>query len=115
MLGKQLAAIYEAADLHLPSATRQQLFREIIDEIVGYGPLEPLLGDPDVSEIMVNGPAGVYAERKGKLTRTDTTFDGRRSRPAHHRSDHPPRWDDGSTARARWSTHGCRTVHASTP
>ena len=75
MLGKQLATIYQGADLRLPDALRQQLFREIVDEIVGYGPLEPLLADPEVSEIMVNGPAVVYAERKGKLTRTDITFD----------------------------------------
>ena len=75
MLGEHLAVIYEASDLRLPGAVRQKLFREIVDEIVGYGPLESLLSDSEISEIMVNGPEVVYVERKGKLVRTDTTFD----------------------------------------
>jgi pilus assembly protein CpaF len=53
---------------------RQRLKREMVDEIIGFGPINPLLQDPDVSEIMVNGPRQVYAEREGKLQLTDIHF-----------------------------------------
>lgn len=46
----------------------------IIDDMLGYGPLEPLLADPEVTDIMVNGPDQTYVERKGKLTLTDVHF-----------------------------------------
>ena len=44
------------------------------DEILGHGPLEPLLRDPDVTEIMVNGPDDIYVERAGKLYPVDAQF-----------------------------------------
>jgi pilus assembly protein CpaF len=47
---------------------------EVMDEVVGYGPLEGLLADPDISEIMVNGPKKIFVERFGKLELTDKTF-----------------------------------------
>lgn len=47
----------------------------VIDEIVGLGPLEDLLHDDTVSEVMVNGPTQVYVERNGKLLKTDVTFE----------------------------------------
>ncbi len=74
-LSQRLAAIYEASGLELPDEVRQELFREIVDEILGYGPIEPLLADSTVSEVMVNGPHLVYAERRGKLTKTEVEFD----------------------------------------
>lgn len=52
-----------------------KIAKEIIDEIVGLGPLEDLLNDESVSEVMVNGPNQVYVERKGKLLKTDITFE----------------------------------------
>jgi pilus assembly protein CpaF len=75
LLSERLAEIYEASDLRLSAETRQQLFREIVDEILGYGPIEPLLADQDVSEVMVNGPNLVYVERSGRVTKTDVVFD----------------------------------------
>lgn len=54
---------------------RQRLFEAIVDDILGFGPIEPLLDDESVSEIMVNGPRMVFAERKGQLSRTNITFD----------------------------------------
>jgi pilus assembly protein CpaF len=75
MLSERLGLIYESSGLRLPDETRQQLFRAIVDEILGYGPIEPLLADPTVSEVMINGPHLVYAERKGRLTETGTEFD----------------------------------------
>ncbi len=53
---------------------RKRLVKEILDEALGLGPLEELLRDPDVSEIMVNGIDHVFVERKGKLTLTDHKF-----------------------------------------
>lgn len=54
---------------------RERLFEGIVAEILGFGPLEPLLADENVSEIMVNGPEKVFVERKGKLTKTNIIFE----------------------------------------
>jgi pilus assembly protein CpaF len=60
---------------------RAELQQEIIDELLGLGPLEDLMRDAAVSEIMVNGPETIYVERGGKLTLTDRRFnDGRHLR-----------------------------------
>ncbi|MEM0950951.1 MAG: CpaF family protein [Cyanobacteria bacterium P01_H01_bin.74] len=53
---------------------RSLLIQELIEEVIGLGPLEPLLRDQDVSEIMVNGPKNIYIERGGKLQRTRVVF-----------------------------------------
>ncbi len=56
------------------AAGRQQIIKQITDEVLGLGPLEPLLADATVSDILVNGHASVYVERHGKLQRTDVRF-----------------------------------------
>jgi pilus assembly protein CpaF len=53
---------------------RVRLVQEMIDEITGFGPLEPLLNDPTITEVMVNGPDHIYIERKGKILRVDSFF-----------------------------------------
>jgi len=53
---------------------RQKMLESILDEILGFGPIEPLLHDDTVTEVMVNGPFRTYVERKGKLILTDVTF-----------------------------------------
>jgi pilus assembly protein CpaF len=53
---------------------RRQLVREITDDILGYGPLEPFLRDDSVTEIMVNGAERIYIERTGKIELSDSTF-----------------------------------------
>ena len=58
----------------LASAERGRLIRQVIDEAVGLGVLEPLLADPTVTEIMVNGPDEVFVERDGRIERSDITF-----------------------------------------
>lgn len=58
----------------LTRGEHDRLLEEILDEILGLGPIEPLLKDPSVSEIMVNGPRQVYVERQGKIERTNVTF-----------------------------------------
>ncbi len=65
------------ADL-LTLAERERLVNEVLDETFGLGPLEPLMRDPDVSDILINGPKAVYVEKKGRLTKSNVTFvDGR--------------------------------------
>ncbi|HEU5301965.1 MAG TPA: CpaF family protein [Acidimicrobiia bacterium] len=56
------------------AADRQALVASVFDDVLGYGPIDRLLRDPDVNEIMVNGPEHVYIERNGKIIRTDTQF-----------------------------------------
>jgi len=53
---------------------RQQIVREIADDILGYGPLEPLLSDDDVTEVMVNAYDRIYVERAGKIEKTNVAF-----------------------------------------
>jgi len=53
---------------------RRQLVREITDDILGYGPLEPLLRDDSVTEVMVNGSDRIYIERNGKIEQAGVTF-----------------------------------------
>ena len=57
------------------ASARDQLLRDIMDEILGFGPIQPLLDDPDVSEIMVNGPNKIYIEKKGQLSRSPIKFE----------------------------------------
>ncbi|MFS2197945.1 CpaF family protein [Pseudomonas sp. Pseusp3] len=56
------------------TSSRQLIIKQITDEVLGLGPLEPLLADHSVSDILVNGYASVYVERFGKLQRTDVRF-----------------------------------------
>ena len=58
----------------LSAADRTQLIQDVTDDILGYGPIDKLLRDDDVSEIMCNGPEQIFAERSGKLTLEDVTF-----------------------------------------
>lgn len=53
---------------------RERLVEEIINDTIGYGPITPLLNDPDISEVMVNGPDAVYIERNGTLEPTEVKF-----------------------------------------
>jgi pilus assembly protein CpaF len=58
----------------LSSADRQSIVTDVIDNVVGYGPIEVFLHDPEVTEIMVNNPESIYVERRGKLYPTDRKF-----------------------------------------
>jgi len=61
--------------LVLSRAERQRLFEAIVADILGFGPLEILLADDTITEIMVNGPKNVFIEQKGMLSRAPVTFD----------------------------------------
>lgn len=58
----------------IPRSEMDQIIQRIINDSVGYGPLESLLKDDDITEIMVNGPTDIFIEKKGKLSKTDTNF-----------------------------------------
>jgi pilus assembly protein CpaF len=68
-------SILAQENIILSRVERKRLFDQIVAEILGYGPLDPLLEDPTVSEIMVNGPTRIYVERQGKIERTNLSFD----------------------------------------
>src|SRR5271154_2066678 len=53
---------------------RERLIDEVLDETFGFGPLEALLKDPTISDILINGPHKIYVERRGKLEKTDVKF-----------------------------------------
>ncbi len=69
-----IAALLQEEDVVLSRHERQRMIAEIVDEILGLGPLEPLLKDPTVSEIMVNRPNQIYVERQGMLHLSDKAF-----------------------------------------
>src|SRR6187431_3842498 len=66
--------VIDEEGLALTRAERVRMLEQITDEIIGLGPLEPLLRDESVTEIMVNGPRQVYIERSGKLELTNVVF-----------------------------------------
>jgi pilus assembly protein CpaF len=69
-----LTEIVEAERVPLSNEERHRLVRQISDDVLGYGPLQPLLDDPSISEVMVNGPDQIFVERGGKLTLTGARF-----------------------------------------
>ncbi|HEX2315753.1 MAG TPA: ATPase, T2SS/T4P/T4SS family [Thermomonospora sp.] len=71
-----LQAVMEQEDTPLTAADRGRVAQEVFDEILGLGPLEPYLNDPEVSEIMVNGPGRIYVERQGRLHLVQGAFAG---------------------------------------
>ncbi|HLA16940.1 MAG TPA: CpaF family protein, partial [Candidatus Limnocylindrales bacterium] len=77
-LRTRIAAIIDRIIVkHAFSLTRQErlaLVEDIVHEVTGFGPLEPLLQDETVTEVMVNGPNNVFIERKGKIERVNVTF-----------------------------------------
>jgi pilus assembly protein CpaF len=64
-----------SSSVPLNQPERERLVQEILDEVTGLGPLEPLLADGTISDILVNGATAVYVERAGKLELTRVTFD----------------------------------------
>ncbi len=66
--------IADEEGLALTRAERVRMLEQITDEILGLGPLEPLLRDETITEVMVNGPQQVYIEREGRLEMTNVTF-----------------------------------------
>jgi pilus assembly protein CpaF len=69
-----LARLLDEEDVALNAIEQHRILDEVLDEVFGLGPLEPLLQDPDISDILVTTPSLVYVERGGKLFRTPVEF-----------------------------------------
>jgi pilus assembly protein CpaF len=69
-----LTEIVDAEQAPLSADEKQRLVRQISDDVLGYGPLQTLLDDPSLTEIMVNGPDQIFVERGGKLTLSGARF-----------------------------------------
>jgi pilus assembly protein CpaF len=73
-VGDIVTEVAREEKLQLNFREQQQIVDLMLDDMLGLGPLEPLLADEAITDIMVNGPNQVYVEKKGKLTLTDVTF-----------------------------------------
>jgi pilus assembly protein CpaF len=74
-IGEVYSELIREMGLILGRAERDELLDRVVAEILGYGPLDPLLRDDRVTEIMVNGPDKIYVEREGRIESTSLTFD----------------------------------------
>lgn len=74
-LRTRLTAMIDARSLMLNRQEREHMVAEILDEILGLGPLEPLLADPEITDILINGAKTIYVERRGRLEAVSATFD----------------------------------------
>jgi pilus assembly protein CpaF len=70
----ELNHVVEQEKVPLSTDQRQRLMRDVEDDVLGHGPLQRLLDDPTISEIMVNGPDLIYVEQNGRLTRSTARF-----------------------------------------
>jgi len=74
-LARRLAQdAYQRTQLELSLGLRDQLLQDVLDDLLGLGPIQPLLEDPLISEVMVNGPDRVFVERNGKLEKSSVRF-----------------------------------------
>ncbi|MDP9443234.1 MAG: CpaF family protein [Actinomycetota bacterium] len=69
-----LQKVIASEDRPLTMADRARISQDIADDILGYGPIEPLLRDPEITEIMVNNPHDIWIERNGRLQRVESQF-----------------------------------------
>ena len=74
MVTQYCNAVMAEERIPIPHPVKEQIIADMIDDVLGYGPIEPLLKEESISEIMVNGPHQIYVERAGKLLLTDTKF-----------------------------------------
>jgi pilus assembly protein CpaF len=71
---QRLQELYSRTRLNLATSLRKQIFRDVLDDLLGYGPIQSLLDDPEITEVMINGAKKIYIERDGKLVKTNITF-----------------------------------------
>ncbi len=72
---KLVEQAFQQSKAELPPELRIQVLDGVLADLIGYGPLEPILKDAEVSEIMVNGASRIFVERNGELLETDVKFD----------------------------------------
>ena len=71
---RRVDALLNARQYPLSGPDKQRLLREVMDEVFGFGPLEVFLRDPEISDILVNGPHKIYIEKHGRIESTNVTF-----------------------------------------
>jgi hypothetical protein len=101
----------------IPAATvaTEMINQDVSDDILGYGPIDRLLKDDDVTEIMVNGPDSVFVERSGKMEKDPGRhLRGRGPPAAHHRQDRGPGRPAHRRVHPLCATPACPTAPAST-
>jgi len=75
VLRERFLAVYQTAGANLSPQQLQQMETEVLNELVGLGPIQPLLDDPTITEVMVNGPYRVFIEQNGRVRETSVKFD----------------------------------------
>ena len=75
IVSERFKALFGRTNLTLPEAAQQQLLGQVLDEVIGYGPIQPLVDDNEITEIMVNRADQIYIERNGRLALSDARFD----------------------------------------
>jgi pilus assembly protein CpaF len=75
VIEERLRTILQKMNIRLSAAEYEELKQSLYNDMLGFGAIEPLIQDRECSEIMVNGPDVIFAERKGKLTETEIVFD----------------------------------------
>ncbi|MGH2525708.1 MAG: ATPase, T2SS/T4P/T4SS family, partial [Actinomycetota bacterium] len=74
LVDRRLRELLEEVETPLSIQEKAQIIQQIGDNILGLGPIEPFIRDPEITEIMVNGHRAVYIERAGKIHRTEVEF-----------------------------------------
>jgi pilus assembly protein CpaF len=75
VIQERLSEILSQQKLTLSDSNRKYIIRYIFEQFTGYGPIQSLLDDPEVTEIMVNGPKKIYVEKRGRLERANVSFE----------------------------------------
>lgn len=75
VLSEKFFMLYQQSGAQLAESDQKRLFEMIVNEVLGFGPIQPLLDDPQITEVMVNGPDAVYYEQRGKVMESSIRFD----------------------------------------
>jgi pilus assembly protein CpaF len=75
LLHDRFGVVFKSAHVNLPPEHREDLEHQVMNEILGFGPIEPLLSDASITEVMINGPKHIFVEQAGKVSETDVQFD----------------------------------------
>jgi hypothetical protein len=111
VLRRAVARALAAEGVVAPPEVWAQLVRDLVDDLAGLGPLEELLRDPTVTEVMVNGADVVHLERDGRLERSDRTFASDDELVRDHARPRPAR----RPARPRSTLRGCGARRRAAP
>jgi pilus assembly protein CpaF len=74
-VGERIVELLKRTNLALSETAQRQICVQVLDEVLGYGPIQHLVDDTAISEVMVNGPDKVFVERSGQLAQTEVRFD----------------------------------------